>query len=206
MTPQEEHAARLAEAVARGAAPGHIPVHRWYLRHERPWEIAPSEPRSELALVHARDCTVAFYRFLYDAVGHDWLWGDMRRASDAAIAARLAAEGSAVRYLTVDGTPAGMVETQAANDATELAYVGLMPGRTGGGLGRWMLASAIHAELARGRRPMTINTCTTDSAGGLALYRRLGFAVVREVDFEERDPRADGLIARDVRPEIPITP
>ena len=204
MTPREEHAARLAEVVARGAAPGFVPVHRWYLRHDRPWTIACPDPRPEVDLVRARDCTIAFYRFLYETVGHDWLWGEMRRASDGTIAARLAEPGNRVHYLAVQGTPAGFVEVQVGESSTELAYVGLMPGFGGRGLGRWMLATAIHATLAERRQPMTINTCTTDSPAGLALYRSLGFQVTHETDFEERDPRADGLIAADVHAAIPL--
>ena len=204
MTPQEEHAARLAEVVARGARPGFVPVHRWYLRHDASETVPAPQPRPGLALVRAHACTVAFYRFLYDTVGHDWLWGEMRRASDETIAARLADPGNRVHYLTVEGTPAGFVEMRIGEAETELAYVGLMPGRTGGGLGRWMAGAAIHEALAERPQPLTINTCTTDSAGGLALYRSLGFTVTHETDFEERDPRADGLIARDVHPAIPL--
>ena len=204
MNAAEEHAARLRDVVAREPASGHIAVHRWYLRHDTPWNIGPPEPRGALALVRAHAPSVAFYRFLYDTVGHDWLWGDMRRASDDAIAARLTEPGNRLHYLTIGGTPAGMVEVRRGDGESDLAYVGLMPGRTGEGLGRWMLRAAIAETLAERREPLTINTCTTDSAAGLALYTSLGFRVVDEVDFEERDPRADGLIERHVRPAIPL--
>ena len=204
MTPKEEHAARLAEVVARGAAPGHVPVHRWYLRHDEPSTVPLPAERADASLVRAQQCTVAFYRFLYDTVGHDWLWGEMRRASDEAIAARLREPGNRVHYLAAEGTPAGFVEVRTGDEETELAYVGLMPGFAGRGLGRWMLSAAIHETLRDCRGAMTINTCTTDSAAGLALYRSLGFHVTHETDFEERDPRADGLIARDVHPAIPL--
>ena len=204
MNAAEVHARELARVAALSPAPGRIAVHRWYLRHDAPWEIGRPTPRDGLALVRAHGPTVAFYRFLYDEVGHDWLWGDMRRATDEAIAARLAEPGNRLHYLTVDGTPAGMVEVRPGNWETELAYVGLMPGRTGAGLGRWMLATAIADTLDERCEPLTINTCTTDSAGGLALYTSLGFAIVDEVDFEEGDPRAEGLIAPHVRPEVPM--
>ena len=204
VTPQEEHAARQREAFARGANPGMMPVHRWYLRHDAPWDIDAPPPRDDLMLMLAEDCTVAFYRFLYDTVGEDWLWFGQRAASPEALKARRADPAFEIHVLYRTGTPAGFMEIDHSDEAeTELAYVGILPHATGQGLGTWMFAAACHAALERRRLPLTINTCTLDSAGGLALYRRFGFEVEREIDFEDPDPRATGLIRESAAPHVP---
>lgn len=203
MKPADEHAAALAAAIARGAAPGMMPVHRWYLRHDAPWEIAAPGPRDDAALVHT-DCSPERYLALYNGAGRDWLWFGVNTLEADAVAARLAEPTREVHVLVVDGEDAGFVEIDhGPADATEMAYVGLLPGHTGRGLGGWMFAAACVRAVARRRLPLTINTCTLDSPGGLALYRRTGFAVQREIDFEDPDPRATGLSPPDVAPHVP---
>jgi len=51
------------------------------------WAVLP--PRDGLAVVHARKPTVAYYRFLYDAVGRDYDWTSRKKLSDAELAALL---------------------------------------------------------------------------------------------------------------------
>lgn len=46
-------------------------------------------PREGLAVVHARKPRVAYYRFLYDAVGRDYDWTSRQKLSDAELAALL---------------------------------------------------------------------------------------------------------------------
>jgi hypothetical protein len=54
----------------------------------RPEPVVPP-PRDGLAVVHARKPTVAYYRFLYDAVGRDYDWTSRKKLSDAELAALL---------------------------------------------------------------------------------------------------------------------
>lgn len=51
-------------------------------------------PRPGLTVVHARNPTVAYYRFLYDAVGRDYHWYRCRRLSEAELAAALQKPGN----------------------------------------------------------------------------------------------------------------
>ena len=51
----------------------------------RPDRVVPL-PREGLAVVHARKPTVAYYRFLYDAVGRNWQWTSRKRLADADLA------------------------------------------------------------------------------------------------------------------------
>jgi hypothetical protein len=46
----------------------------------RPERVVPP-PREGLTVVHARRPSVAYYRFLYDAVGRDYDWTSRRKYS-----------------------------------------------------------------------------------------------------------------------------
>jgi hypothetical protein len=54
-------------------------------------------PREGLAVVHAKQPTVAYYRFLYDAVGRDYDWTSRKMLSDAELAALLSCRSSSAR-------------------------------------------------------------------------------------------------------------
>ena len=54
----------------------------------RPERVVPP-PREGLAVVQAKKPPVAYYRFLYDAVGRDYDWTSRKKLSDAELAALL---------------------------------------------------------------------------------------------------------------------
>ena len=199
--PRGAHA-RAFEATLGAAPKGRLRVHRWYLRHAAPETVAvPPKPQG-VETIRAHDCTVAFFRFLYDHVGEDWLWGERRLEDDETVARSL--RTSHVDVLYERGTPAGFVQIEPRGTETEIAYVGLMPHATGRGFGTWMVADAMRRAAREHPGPQTINTCTLDSPGGLALYARLGFALEREIDFDWPDPRLSGVIRRDAAPHVPL--
>ncbi|HEY7159328.1 MAG TPA: hypothetical protein VH575_35615, partial [Gemmataceae bacterium] len=67
-------------------------------------------PRDGLAVVHAKKPPVAYYRFLYDAVGGDYDWTSRKKLSDAELAALLNDPRLEVHVLMVEGVPAGFAE------------------------------------------------------------------------------------------------
>src|SRR5262245_26020326 len=67
-------------------------------------------PREGLVVVYARKPTVAYYRFLYDAVGRDYDWTSRKKLSDAELAALLHDPSVEVHVLMADGVPAGFAE------------------------------------------------------------------------------------------------
>src|ERR1700686_1999203 len=71
-------------------------------------------PFAKLALMRAENCTVSFYRYLYETVGTPWLWYERRLLDDAALAAEIARESTEIFVLTVSGVPAGYFELDAA--------------------------------------------------------------------------------------------
>ena len=81
-----------------------------FMRMDRPpTDMPPGLPRGT-SLVHAREPTVAFYRYLYDTVGGPYLWWLRRAAADISIAALLAAPEVSIHVLYRDGAPAGFFE------------------------------------------------------------------------------------------------
>ncbi|MGH6902695.1 MAG: GNAT family N-acetyltransferase [Geminicoccaceae bacterium] len=135
-------------------------------------------PRPGLEVRVARRPSVAFYRFLYAAVGEPWTWTVRRCLSDAELAVILADSGVAVNVLWADGVPAGYAELdRRAPPDVELAYFGLMPEFIGQGLGGYLLDWAIHdAWRARPRR-LWLHTCDLDHPRALDLYQKLGFRI-----------------------------
>src|SRR5579884_3882860 len=60
----------------------------------------------KLALIQAEQCTVSFYRYLYETVGTPWLWYERRLLDDAALAAEIRKPTTEIFVLYVRGVPA----------------------------------------------------------------------------------------------------
>jgi len=97
-------------------------------------------PRAGLAVVHAKKPPVAYYRFLYDAVGADYDWTSRRKLSDAELAALLNDPRLEVHVLMVAGVPAGFAELDRRTEGEiELVQFGLIRDFIGQGLGKYFL-------------------------------------------------------------------
>lgn len=142
----------------------------------RPHNRLPAPADRRLMLMRAERPTVLFYRFLYEAVGKPWVWVNRRRQCDNELAAAIHQDGIEIYVLYVDGTPAGYAELDARNPSNiELAYFGLMPEFTGGGLGAFFLGEAIAIAWDKGPKRLHVQTCTLDHPRALPLYQRMGF-------------------------------
>src|SRR3569832_149047 len=80
------YAGRDRSEVAMGAPPpgpdGKIATVITYLEMTRPPSgVAPVAPHG-VTLERVARCTVAFYRFLYNTVGEEWLWYERRLLDD----------------------------------------------------------------------------------------------------------------------------
>jgi hypothetical protein len=81
----------------------------------------PAPSVGKLALMRAEQCTVSFYRYLYETVGTPWLWFERRLLADAVLAAQVQKETTEIFVLYVGGVPAGYFELDtSAPDETEL--------------------------------------------------------------------------------------
>jgi GNAT superfamily N-acetyltransferase len=170
-----------AESTAR------VAVTVTFLRIDRP----PAEPVAELppgtTIEPVPGCSVAFYRYLYDTVGAQYVWWLRRAAPDGRIAALLADPAVSIHVLYAAGEPQGFFELdRRGGPDVNLSYFGLMPQAVGQGLGFRFLRAAIAAgwDVPAGvplPRGMTVNTCTADHPRALPTYLRAGFRPTRTV-------------------------
>ena len=162
---------------------------------ERPAGRRFPAPRDRLALMRAEDCTVSFYRYLYDTVGEPWLWIERRIIDDAALAAQIHRPTIEIFVLYVRGVSAGFFELDtAAPRETKLCYFGLIPDFIGRRLGPYLLQAAIDRAWSRPIDRFWLHTSTFDHPKALRVYQQAGFVVYarRQVLFE--DPRECGIL------------
>jgi GNAT superfamily N-acetyltransferase len=155
-------------------------------------------PLDKLALMRAENCTVSFYRYLYNTVGEPWLWFERRLITDNALAALIHQPTIEIFVLFVRGVPAGFFELDiAAPRETKLCYFGLVPDFIGRRLGPYLLQAAIdRAWSSRPIERLWLHTSTFDHPKALQVYQQAGFVVYarRQVSFE--DPRERGALRR----------
>jgi GNAT superfamily N-acetyltransferase len=138
---------------------------------------------------------VAFYRFLYAAIGKHWRWYDRLSYSDEELETLLAAPGTSVHVLYVDGSPAGYIEMVQHPEgpsrryhSTEVVYFGLRPSYIGRGLGKHLLSHGIAYAWNKGTQRLWAHTCNLDGPYALENYVKRGFKVYR-VDKEPMPER-----------------
>jgi len=163
---------------AEPAASGHtIETVVTYLEMTEPPRRAPlSPPCPGLEVRQAKHCTVAFYRFLYDAVGGPWTWTERKLLTDEQLLRILADPRVEVHVLFADGAPAGYVELDRRRwPDIEIAYFGLLPAFIGRGLGRYLLDWAIGRAFEARPARLWLHTCDLDHPRALAVYEAAGF-------------------------------
>jgi GNAT superfamily N-acetyltransferase len=173
-------------------APGTLDVTITHLEMTAPPRApSPPPPPQKIAVLRAEAIAIPFYRFLYDAVGREWIWYERRRLDDAALAAIVHHAANDIFVLYVGGQPAGYVEfdRRALPDAIDMSYFGLAPAFIGRGLGRWFLSWSIAEAWRHSPRRLVVNTCTLDHPKALGLYQRAGFVPTRQETKTIRDPR-----------------
>jgi GNAT superfamily N-acetyltransferase len=150
----------------------------------------------QTSIVRVDQCTVSFYRYLYDTVGGDYVWWLRRTLSHAALQSILRDPGVSIHVLYSGGEPAGFFELDRRGRPTiNLSYFGLMPHAIGHGLGRAFLDAAVQAAWNASPvvRAVTVNTCTADHPRALPGYIRAGFQQVRRIDEVWEVPTRLGL-------------
>ncbi len=133
--------------------------------------------------VRVQNCSVAFYRYLYNSIGADYLWWMRRAESDERLAVHLANPGVAINVLTLGEEPVGIAELDYRQRVTvNLAYFGLMKHAIGKGLGAAFLHAALKQAWAYRPRAITVNTCNADHPRALPAYLNAGFVKQRSLD------------------------
>jgi GNAT superfamily N-acetyltransferase len=162
-------------------------------------------PAAKLALMRTEECTVSFYRYLYETVGTPWLWYERRLVDDARLRAEIAKPTTEIFVLYVGGVPAGYFELDtAAPRETELRYFGLVPEFIGRRLGPFLLQAAIEQAWLRPIERLWVHTRSFDHPKALGVYQRGGFVVYARNPVRFEDPRLRGILLRSLRhPRLP---
>jgi GNAT superfamily N-acetyltransferase len=164
-------------------------------------------PSSPLRLDRRERVAPDAYRTLFRTVGAPWLWFSRLVASDAELTALLYDPAVALSAVIDEaGEDVGMLELDYRKPGEcELSFVGLIPGLSGQGHGRWLLAEAVtrawaHTDVTR----VHVHTCTLDHPAALAAYRRAGFTPYARAIERFADPRAAGILPPDAAPQVAL--
>ncbi len=144
-------------------------------------------PRDDLTIIHARQPSVAYYRFLYDAVGAAYHWLSRKKLSDQELATILNNSLNEVHVLLAHGVPAGFAELDRRREGEiELVQFGLVGEFIGQGLGKYFLQWTIDKAWSYQPRRFWLHTCTLDHPAALPNYLKGGFAIYKE-EMIQRD-------------------
>lgn len=186
-------------------APGQVAALTTYLRHDlADLPLRPDLPAS-YALVPLRASEVSRYLTLFRAIGQDWLWFGRITAGAEAVAALLADPQVEPLVLVGPEGDLGLLELDFRQaEEPELAYFGLVRGAIGQGLGRILIAEALHRAKARAATHLMVHTCHLDAPSALGFYQRAGFRPYKRAIEVFRDPRLDGILPREAAAHLPI--
>lgn len=168
-----------------------LPCTITYLEMLRAPELPPlRRPTVPTSLLRARNPAVSFYRFLYDAVGRDWMWTDRKRMGDRRLREIIQDERVEIYVLHATGCPAGYAELdRRERGVIHLAYFGLLPEYIGRGLGAYLLNWVVRHCWQQSPRRVWVNTNDFDHPRALPLYQRMGFVPYsRRTVYIDPDP------------------
>ena len=163
-------------------------------------------PASNLRLRRMHPPMLDDYRALFRRVGSTWLWFSRLLRDDASLATII--HDSEVHVFAVDdanGEAVGLLELDYREaHACELAFVGLVPERSGQGHGKWLLAEAVKRAWRPGVTRVHVHTCSLDHPAAISAYRRAGFTPYKRALERFPDPRLLGILPMDCAPQIPL--
>ena len=138
-------------------------------------------PCQGLNVIQSVRPSVAYYRFLYDAVGREYNWLSRRKLSDDALAALIGDPRNELYVLHVQGTPAGFAELDCRQaDDIELVQFCLMREYFGKGLGKWFLRWIIDKAWSKQPNRFWLHTCSLDHPAALPNYLEGGFVQFKQ--------------------------
>ncbi len=172
----------------------------WYLEMTDATQLRPAgPPRVDARFRLAAPNPVSSRRF-YEEVGTDWSWTDRRCWSMQQWEAWVGGPGYEMWVAEVAGEPVGYLELDGGPGGdVDVAYLGILPGFTGLGLGGSLLTAGVDRAWRRGADRVRVHTCSLDAPHARANYLARGFRVY---DFVvQRSHRARGAAGKPGPPE-----
>jgi GNAT superfamily N-acetyltransferase len=127
-------------------------------------------------------------RFLYTAVGGDYLWIDRLPWTYAEWETWLERPEPETWLAYLNGTVAGYFELERQNDSVEISIFGLIPKFVGQGVGGVLLSRCIARAWELKPTRVWVHTCSLDGAQALANYQARGFKVFGQETKSENLP------------------
>jgi len=125
------------------------------------------------------------YRKLFSTVGKEWHWSSRLVMDEKELKEILADSKTEIYYFKLDGKLAGYAELDRRYGGDiELAFLGLLPGFIGKGIGKYLLYWTIQKSWSYKPRRLWLHTCKLDHPNALELYKKVGFNVYK-VDMVE---------------------
>lgn len=155
---------------------------------QRPAVAERPAPDVELRRIDPPD--LALNRFLYDAVGRQWLWYERKLKPDEEVLAYLSDPKVEMHVLYEGAAVLGYAELDLRRwPDVELAYFGLLPQNIGKGYGPWLLDRLTDMVWARAPKRYWVYTNVLDHPRALDRYVRSGFTIYKRMDTTYDDPR-----------------
>lgn len=162
-------------------------------------------PGSTLQLRRVTQPAVDQYRAMFRKVGAPWLWFSRLLMSDEQLEAIIRHPEVELYEVTAIEAVVGMLELDFREPRQcELAFIGLVPGLSGQGHGRWLLAKAVERAWREGVTRVHVHTCSLDHPAALRAYQRAGFTAYKRAIERFQDPRLLGILPIDCAPQIPV--
>ena len=175
----------------------------WLEMRERP----PLDvPQSTLQLRRLANPAAEQYRALFRRVGSPWLWFSRLVMADDELEAIIRHPRVALFEVAAVEAVVGMLELDFRTEGEcELAFVGLVPGLSGQGHGKWLLGEAVtRAWAGDGVAKVHVHPGSLDHPAALAAYRRAGFVPFKRAIETFPDPRLLGILPRGCAPQVPL--
>jgi GNAT superfamily N-acetyltransferase len=170
---------------------GRVRIRVTYLEmREKPTEVVAPPDDRPVAILHLRQPTLSYYRYLYETVGRPWGWTTRDEQSDEQVLEIIQHPDTEIHVLHVDGVPAGFAELDfRGRPDVELIFLGMVPEFIGQRWGPVLLSHAVEAAWACRPERFWLHTCNLDHPKAVAVYERAGFVQYKEAFKVRDDPR-----------------
>ncbi len=157
---------------------------------EAPSGAARTPPVPNLVITHLEKPTVEFYRWIYDAVGSNWMWHVRKLITDEALAEIIHHPQVEIHLFSQDDAIVGYAEIDRRDpDNVEIAFFGLLPDFVGRGLGPYFLDQIIRLAWMKNAKRVWLHTCIFDHPKAVATYKNSGLKVFKHEGYIIDDPR-----------------